>query len=222
MRGPRHWYPARSVPRCPARGKSRPAPPRRQADCPARAHQPRTSPSFRSLGVLPGVRVTAAGTVVYCPLSRCTGGSCRRVGLVHVQAGLSAMRRPADGQLLLRPLRLPPPLLAGHLSRGSALARTSPPTLVVSAGQAGCSRDRQVIFEAARLRAPKNRSDGVRTSTSPQCGASGAAPSLTPTRPTAFLRLCPAPAGRSDSSAPAGPDGPGAAQQPRLGTLKPA
>src|SRR5215469_5813819 len=128
------------------------------------------------------------------------------------------MREPAAaGQLLLRPLRPPPPLLAGHLSRDSAPPRTLPPTLVGSAGQARCSRDRQVNVESAHIRAHGNRSDGVRTSTFPQGGASGAAPSLTPTRPTAFLRQCPAQSGRADSAAATSQDRPGTAvTRPRL------
>ena len=147
------------------------------------------------------MRVTAAGAVTYCPLSRCPGGLRRRIGLAACQPGIPAMRRPGHGMQVLRPLRLPPPLLAGHLSRECALPWARPPALVVSAGQAGCSRDRQVNFEAAHTRAHEIRSDGVRTSTFPQCGASGAAPSLTPTRHTTFLRLSPALAGRSASRA---------------------
>ncbi len=78
--------------------------------------------------------------------------------------------------------------------------------------QAGCSRDGQVNSEAARIRALEKRSAEVRTSTFPQCGASGAAPSLTPTRPTAFLRQRPAGAERLDSVASTSQGLPGRAE----------
>src|SRR6202021_1586344 len=112
----------------------------------ARGGQQRTSPLFRSQGVLPRVRGTAAGAVACCPLRVVLAASAAISAWLLVQVGFPAMRRPGHGRLVLLPLRPPPPLLAGHLSRGCVLPWPSPPTLVVLAGQAGCSRDRQVNF----------------------------------------------------------------------------
>jgi hypothetical protein len=115
------------------------------------------------------------------------------------------------------PVSLPPPPLAGHFRRGSL-----PPVLPAWAGQTGDSRDGQLNFEVARRRALENRSDGVRTSTSPQCGASSAATSLTPTRPTAFLRQRPSGAAGAGSCTSTCRGSPGQAlTRPRVGSRPP-
>ena len=90
------------------------------------------------------------GSRLYVPLARC------RVAICH--------RR----------------LLAGRPGRGSEPHGSTLTRSLGRAGQTGNSHDGQMNVEIARRRALGTRPEGVRTSTSPRGGASGATTSLTP------------------------------------------
>jgi len=82
--------------------------------------------------------------------------------------------------------------------RGSLVTRP-----LARTGRTWKPRNRWMSVEAAHRRPPYGWPAGARASTSPRSGASGAATSLTPTGPTAFLQSCPLrPQGADRTSVP--------------------
>ena len=90
------------------------------------------------------------------------------------------------------------PRRAQTAGRVRAVSHPAPPRTVRAWRVWRCVDRGWMSVAAAALRWMRTGAGGGQASTSPHGGASGAAPSLTPRPPTAFLRSCPSVAGEAD------------------------